>query len=335
MPEPRELQGLVRDMAARLKERGLSVAVVGDINLDTTIEGCPGGRHPEIGIPVLREATRHESIGGAANIALALGRLGIGVACFGVVGSDLAGRQLESMLDRQPFRHYLVQAKSWPTPRKDWIYEKVGDRTELVQRIDFGRSLAADFRLELVGEFRARSPAKLDVIVLVDHGLGTIGKESIALIEMARGHGVKVVAIPRTRVLGTQPLDAIVINKAEMRGLVKEAEGDPCALAARYAREYAQHVFLTMLSEGICVCPAGAAAGTVIPDYGYPSETPHWMGARDMAAAIIAVGLALEMDPVETGRLANAFRHLIASQRGNGRVTWRDIHQFVGLSQEA
>ena len=55
------------------------------------------------------------------------------------------------------------------------------------------------------------------------------------------------------------------------------------------------------------------------------------MGARDMATAIVSVGTALGMDPVTICRLANAFRHLIASQRGNGRVLWRDIYQFVGL----
>ena len=51
----------------------------------------------------------------------------------------------------------------------------------------------------------------------------------------------------------------------------------------------------------------------------------------DMATAIVAVGTALGMEPVTICRLANAFRHLIACQRGNGRVLWRDIYQFVGL----
>jgi hypothetical protein len=100
----------------------------------------------------------------------------------------------------------------------------------------------------------------------------------------------------------------------------------------RYAREYAQHVFLTLLEEGIVVCPAGTdAPGTIIP--AYPLDNPQWMGARDMATAIVAVGLVLGLDPIDNGRLANAFRSLIAGQRGNGRVQWRDIFQFVGLPE--
>jgi hypothetical protein len=65
----------------------------------------------------------------------------------------------------------------------------------------------------------------------------------------------------------------------------------------------------------------------------FPIENPQWMGARDMATAIVAVGLGLGLDPIDNCRLANAFRHLIACQRGNGRVLWRDIFQFVGLPE--
>jgi hypothetical protein len=58
------------------------------------------------------------------------------------------------------------------------------------------------------------------------------------------------------------------------------------------------------------------------------------MGARDISTALVAVGLALELDPVDNGRLAAVFRHLVALQRGNGRVLWRDVFQFVGLPEE-
>ena len=34
------------------------------------------------------------------------------------------------------------------------------------------------FRPELVGEFRARCPQNVDAVMLVDHGLGSIGPES-------------------------------------------------------------------------------------------------------------------------------------------------------------
>jgi D-beta-D-heptose 7-phosphate kinase/D-beta-D-heptose 1-phosphate adenosyltransferase len=333
MPKPHDLQKLVQGVYDRLQQRRISVAVVGDMILDNAIEGVQGGFHAETMVPILREATTQESIGGAANIALALARLGVEVALFGVIGSDMPGRQLENLLDRQPFADHLVSERGWPTPRKDWIYERLGTKTTLVQRIDYDRPLPARAREELVGEFRARCPANVDVVILADHGLGSIGAESLSLIALAKERRAKLVAVPRTPILRGQPLDAIVINSPEMRQLAgAPADADPGALAARHAREYAQHVFLTMLEEGILVCPAGTrSAGTLVE--GYRTENFQWMGARDMATVVVAVGLALDLDPVDTGRLANAFRHLVACQRGNGRVLWRDVFHFVGLSE--
>ena len=75
----------------------------------------------------------------------------------------------------------------------------------------------------------------------------------------------------------------------------------------------------------------GGAQGMQMP--GYKLESAQWMGARDMTTAMVAVGSALGLETFEIGRLANAFRHLIACQRGNGRVLWRDIFHFVGLPE--
>src|SRR5712692_8772518 len=108
MSKPEALQKLVHDVFERLRDRKVSVAVVGDMILDNAIEGIAGGRHPETKVPILREATTQESIGGAANIALALTRLGVEVSLFGVIGSDLPGRHLEHLLHRQPFASYLI-----------------------------------------------------------------------------------------------------------------------------------------------------------------------------------------------------------------------------------
>src|SRR5262245_9940565 len=325
MAQPKDLQKLVQDVSQKVKQRHLSVAVVGDMILDNAIEGVPGGKHPDIGVPILKRATTQESIGGAANIALILARLGIDATLFGIIGSDLPGRQLENLLDRQNFADYLITERGWPTPHKDWVYMRQENRLSLVQRIDYDRPLSSHARDELVGEFRARCPADVDVVILVDHGLGSIGPESLALVGLAKERRAKLVAIPRTTALRGQPLDIIVINSPEIRNFYDaEPSVDPRPLAARYAREYAQNVFLTLLEEGIWVCPAAAAnGGALVP--GYPLQNAQWMGARDMATAIAAVGLALGLDVLDNARLAQGFRHLIASQRGNGRVTWRDV----------
>jgi hypothetical protein len=92
---------------------------------------------------------------------------------------------------------------------------------------------------------------------------------------------------------------------------------------------------MTLQEEGVLICPAGmkAVAGTLVPPW--PLEKPDWTGVRDMHTAIVAVGLALKMDPIELGKVIGVFRHLIARQRGNGRLLWRDVFEFVGLDAPA
>jgi D-beta-D-heptose 7-phosphate kinase/D-beta-D-heptose 1-phosphate adenosyltransferase len=329
-----ELQKLVREVRQRLQSAPVNIAVVGDIILDNAIEGVPGGVHPETKVQILRDATSQESIGGAANIALALSRLGAQVSLFGVIGSDLPGRQLENMLDRQSFACHLITERGWPTPRKDWIYRRDEGHLESVTRIDYDRPLSARAREELVGEFRVRCPAEAQVVILADHGLGGIGPESLALIGIAKERGAKIVAISRSPVLRGQPLSAIVVNATEMRRLAGAGEtADPKLLAGKYAREHNLHVFLTLMEEGLLVCPAGKTA--VVAHVEPPEvDVPDWMGVRDITTAVVGVGLGCGLDPVQIGRFSTIFRTLVAGQRGNGRVGWRDVYRAVGIEKE-
>lgn len=332
MTQAPALQKLVTEVTARLREQPVSIAVVGDMILDNSIEGEPRGFHPETKVPVLGDATSQESVGGAANIATALQKLGCEVTLFGVIGSDLPGRQLENLLDRQPFTNRLITERGWPTPRKDWIYRRSEGRVEMIQRIDYDRPLSQRAREELVGEFRVRCPAGVQVVILADHGLGSIGPESLGLVGLAKERHAKIVGIPRTTVLRGQALDAIVLNAVEMRRLAQANEtADPKVLAGRYAKEYNQHVFLTLFEEGVVVCPAGMKTPTGTMCEGYAIENADWMGARDITTGIVALGLGCGIDLLDIGKLSIPFRHLVAGQRGNGRVLWRDVYRFVGL----
>src|SRR5690606_24230649 len=129
----------VKQLAQRMKERKVRIAVVGDIILDNAIEAELHGQHPEFKVPIFRDATTQESIGGAGNIALALARLGADVSLFGIIGSDLSSRQLENLLDRQQFPHYLITERGWPTPRKAWLFQREGGQYKLTKRIDYDR----------------------------------------------------------------------------------------------------------------------------------------------------------------------------------------------------
>lgn len=333
MSPAKTLQTIAQEVADQVKQQPPSVAVLGDMILDVTIEGVPGGIHAETQAPLLKGASSQESIGGAGNIALALSRLGVHVTLFGIVGADLPGRQLAETQGRMNFTSHLVTCRGWPTPRKQWIYERAGDAVQIMQRIDFDRPLPPEAREQLLGEVRARYRSDTQVLIVADHGLGAMGTETLEAIRIAQHGGAKVVAIPRTRLDHYRRVDVLVPNPTEMRELVGlEGKGEAQGAAARYAEEHGVNVYLTQGSKGLFVCCPAIELVQIVPTK--PIEHPQKMGARDMVVAIIALGSALKLPPLHVAELANAFSYLVVQQRGNGTVFWNDLFEELGIHAE-
>ena len=331
MTEQEDLARIAEQVAARVQEEDVTVTVVGDLIFDIAIEGRAGGTHPETGVELLKEATLQESIGGAGNIAVILSRLGAKVTLFGIVGSDLPGRQLAEMQDRQRYRAHVVVQRGWPTPTKHWVYERDAETVKPRIRIDYDQPLPGTGRQELLGEFRARFRGGSHVLVVADHGLGVMGTETEPIIDLARESGAKVVAIPRTSTALYQTVDALVANPTETRGLVGlQGKGEARVSADLFASRNKLIVFLTQGQEGLYVANGRRpSASHLAPTQ--PVENPQKMGARDMVLATVALALALDLEVAETSRLANALANLVVAQRGNGIVFWDDL--FVALGR--
>src|SRR5246127_1622561 len=84
-----------RILAGAAKSR---VLVVGDVMLDHFIWGSVGRISPEAPVPVVDFERENFMPGGAANVARNLAALNVPTELFGVVGQDLAARQLKTLL---------------------------------------------------------------------------------------------------------------------------------------------------------------------------------------------------------------------------------------------
>lgn len=334
MAEQEELARIADQVATRVQQEQVAVTIVGDLIFDMAIEGRRGGSHPETGVELLKDATLQESIGGAGNIALILSRLGAQVTVFGLVGHDLPGRQLAEMQERQAYQSHVVLQRGWPTPSKRWIYERDGEVVKPRLRIDFDQPLPASAREELLGEFRARFRGHSHVLIVADHGLGAIGPESEPLIHLARESGAKLVAIPRSPIDAYRSFDALVPNPTEMRCLVGlRGKGEARKAADRFAREHGIVIYLTQGQDGLYVAVGSDPAASHLART-RPIANPQKMGARDMVLATVALGLALDLDPADTARLANGLANLVVVQRGNGVVFWEDLFTALGHNSE-
>ena len=70
----------------------MKTIVIGDLMLDKYVFGIVERVSPESGCPILKQTTCEYQLGGAANVAKQLKRLGANVILFGIIGNDENGK---------------------------------------------------------------------------------------------------------------------------------------------------------------------------------------------------------------------------------------------------
>ena len=83
------------------RELQMKTIVIGDLMLDKYVFGIVERVSPESGCPILRQTTCDYQLGGAANVAKQLKRLGANVILFGIIGNDENGRMFKKLLKQE------------------------------------------------------------------------------------------------------------------------------------------------------------------------------------------------------------------------------------------
>lgn len=82
-------------------ELQMKTIVIGDLMLDKYVFGIVERVSPESGCPILKQTTCEYQLGGAANVAKQLKRLGANVILFGIIGNDENGKMFKKLLKQE------------------------------------------------------------------------------------------------------------------------------------------------------------------------------------------------------------------------------------------
>ena len=120
--------------------RGVRIGVIGDFCIDAYWELDTGEAELslETGKPTRGVRSQRYIPGGGGNVASNVAALGCGkVLAFGVIGPDLFGRELTSLLGERGIdtSALVIQEHEWETP----VYAKPYLAEAEQERIDFGR----------------------------------------------------------------------------------------------------------------------------------------------------------------------------------------------------
>lgn len=302
---------------------GPLVTVVGDCMLDRYWDGRVTRISPEAPVPVVQMGTQTDRLGGAANVALNVRKLGGAVTLVGAIGTDQNGNEFIDLLRAEDIGQELVVDVRATTTVK----LRVVSQHHQLLRVDFERSLPDALALAVAERFRSQLP-RTGCVVMSDYAKGAL-KEVSVMIRAAKEQGLPVVVDPKgddfERYAGA---DVITPNQGELAQVVGvwDDEDDLQAKATALLRRVGIGTLLLTRSErGMTLFSDDCGEAGRIDFPAEAREVYDVTGAGDTAIATLALMLAEGRTIVEATRLANRAAGVVVGKFGTSSISREEL----------
>ncbi|MFQ5658950.1 MAG: bifunctional D-glycero-beta-D-manno-heptose-7-phosphate kinase/D-glycero-beta-D-manno-heptose 1-phosphate adenylyltransferase HldE [Gammaproteobacteria bacterium] len=167
------------------------ILVVGDVILDRYVYGDTTRISPEAPVPVVKVRSTRDRPGGAANVALNIGALGVTVQLIGITGEDENAEVLSGQLNDAGVQSRFVRQPGFPTITK----LRVLSRHQQLLRLDYeADSVSADSNA--LQQLYIDELEQADAVILSDYAKGSLHATN-ALIDLARNSDIRVLVDPK------------------------------------------------------------------------------------------------------------------------------------------
>ena len=309
---------------------GARVLVVGDVMLDTYLACRALGVADEAPVPLLEIQSQSQALGGAANVARNLARLGAHTALVGMVGSDSQAEVVKGLL-----RESGVDGSLLETHKPTTLKTRVLSGNHYYLRLDEEElsPLNQAEQAALAARIEARVN-EADLLVVSDYDKGLVSPNLAERIEgLAGDRGCRIVADLKPRnALNWRHLDLITPNLGEARSLCAlldpggEPGDDAEAIAETLRSRMGCAVVLKMGSQGMLIAPPSGSKSRLEALCRSPVEVS---GAGDTVLATLAAALAGGVDLQQAARLANLAASISVSRPGTHAVSAAELTEAV------
>lgn len=175
---------------------GKTIAVIGDLMLDSYIWGKVNRISPEAPVPVVDVETEQVRLGGAANVAHNIKSLGGKPLLVGVLGDDSSGKKLLNIIRENAFPvDGIVVDHTRPTTVKTRIIA----HSQHVVRIDRESREEISYTIQNgILETLLRNSEAIDGIIIEDYNKGVVVKSLIhQIIKWANQHKKPITVDPK------------------------------------------------------------------------------------------------------------------------------------------
>lgn len=303
--------------------RDIPIVVVGDIILDRYIWGRVERVAQEAPVPIVDVRKEDSRLGGAANVARNLSRLGLKVSLCGYIGADAEGSEIERLLDLEKIsREGVFVDRGRPTTLKT----RIGAQNQHIVRFDREIREAPAMRMQEM--FAAVVDAQLNgarAVVLSDYGKGVVTECLLARLDTAMESGRLSL---RDRPLVVDP-HATNYSRYRRMSIAKPNRGEAEAATGMTIRNrsealmvasalcekwHAGMVLLTLGDSGLVIAGEGLSAGVELDTVA--RHVYDVSGAGDTVTAVFTAAWCAGASAVEAGELANVAAGVVVSEVG-------------------
>jgi D-beta-D-heptose 7-phosphate kinase / D-beta-D-heptose 1-phosphate adenosyltransferase len=313
--------------------KAVRVLVIGDVMLDTYVEGSVERISPEAPIPVMKKKNRKDCLGGAGNAARNVTSLGGKATLVGVRGDDQAGKRIEALLKKSKVSSALIADERWPTLEK----HRVVSGAQQIVRIDFEEDYVATSAIQKkLFAHITKHLKKCDVVLLSDYAKGVFSpsflKEIIALANR--------VNIPT--ILDPKPFGPEYMSIARGVTLMKPNHKETLAMVSHkfpvtrnrdvsrigqfLSRSLKSDILLTLGAQGMHLHPRQGQHMT-FPALAH--EVADISGAGDTVSAVLALSVGAGAQLSDAVDLANRAASIVVGKKGTATVSSEELKDVL------
>ena len=304
-----------------------SVLVFGDVMLDRYFSGDVLRISPEAPVPVNRIEEKKDTLGGAANVAHNLARLGARVTLAGIIGDDHHGRVFMKKLKKFGIDGTGICKGRQRTTTKIRI---LGGHQQMI-RLDFEETdpLTDELEQMLLSQIAQAVQKGVQAIIISDYGKGLCTEQMCQnIIRLAQEHHVLVVVDPKgthwEKYAGADYITPNVKETAVVMGEPLRNEDEPLRGAAQAIHERYQlrNVMITRSERGMTLF---SEPGDEINVPTLAQEVFDVSGAGDTVIATFVAAMTTGMDVASALYLANLAAGIEVGHLGTYAVSGEEI----------
>tara|TARA_B100000902_G_scaffold398776_1_gene466844 strand:- start:187 stop:1107 length:921 start_codon:yes stop_codon:yes gene_type:complete len=295
----------------------LKVLLVGDFMIDHYIMGSSTRMSPEAPVPVVIPKEEYSKPGGAGNVAMNLSTLGANVTCLGLIGDDIWGEKLTSILKSQGIdTSNLEIIENHNTTLKQRIYSNGIQvaRLDKEKIVDWNPNVAKKINY-----------ADYNVIILSDYNKGVLNYFKIPDIS------TPIIVDPKKDNFSNYVGSNIItpnLNELKRASSIdikdKKSIVDACNdLIKMHGFDY---IVAKRGNKGIIVV---GKEGFVKKINAYPVNNPDVTGAGDTVISTLALAYTSTKNIEESAKIASIAAAIAVNKTGTASVTINEINNYI------